>query len=127
MISDNNYSVTFDPVAINPECNIDNCRIVAYVHKVDMNDVSQNEVLNAAQKWLNDNTSIENIEAKDNQVRFVVNNNRSITIEGEVESYRIYNIHGQYIPNNATLMPGVYLVTYKTPEGVSGNTKLLIY
>ncbi len=127
MISDNNYSVTFDPVAINPECNIDNCRIVAYVHKVDMNDVSQNEVLNAAQKWLNDNTSIENIEAKDNQVRFVVNNNRSITIEGEVESYRIYNVHGQYIPNNATLMPGVYLVTYKTPQGVSGNTKLLIY
>ena len=127
MVSENNYSVTYAPIAVEEEWTLDNCRVAAFVHKVDKTDMSQNEVLNAAQVWVKEEASVDGIEAADDNVRFVVNENRTITIEGDVESYRLYNIHGQFLSNNARLEPGVYVVTYKTRNGNKGTTKLLVH
>ncbi len=127
-LGDNNdYSITYDAVDIESEWNLDNCRIAAFVHKVDKVDMSQNEVLNGAQEWITEAGSVEGIECDKENVKFVVNDNRTITIKGDVESYRIYNIYGQYMPGCAQLLPGVYVVTYKTIAGETGTTKLLVH
>ena len=123
----NNYSVTFDAIDIDPEWNLDNCRIAAFVHKMDKVDMAQNEVLNAAQKWITAMGAIEDVELNSDKVRFIVNDNRTITVQGNVESYRIYNMQGQYISNNTCILPGVYVVTYKTLSGERGATKLLVH
>ena len=125
--SGNEYSIEYDAIELKPEWNLDNCRIAAFVHKVDKVDMTQNEVLNASQKWLTALGAIDDVEKGEDDVRFVVNDNRTITILGDVESYQIYNMHGQYMANGATLLQGVYVVTYKTPSGERGTTKLLVY
>ncbi len=124
--SENDYSVTFDAIAIDPEWVLDNCRMVAFVHKMDKVDMTQNEVLNAAQKWITEMGAVEGIE-QDSEVRFVVNANRTITPTADVASYRIYTTQGVYVAANTQLVPGVYIVTYKTMQGTTGATKLLVY
>ena len=123
----NNYSVTYDAIEIDPEWNLDNCRIAAFVHKMDKVDMAQNEVLNAGQKWVTSTGSVNDIESNNEEVRFIVNDNRTITVQGNVESYRVYNMQGQYISSNTCILPGVYVVTYKTHSGERGATKLLVH
>ncbi|MBR6757616.1 MAG: Omp28-related outer membrane protein [Bacteroidaceae bacterium] len=124
--SENEYSVSFDAVEINPECNLDNCRIVAFVHKVDKEDMNQNEVLNAAQRWITGTHSVEGIESDDNDVRFVVNADRTISPFDNVASYRIYNVQGKYMPVRSQLLPGVYVVRYVTLAGNTATTKVVV-
>lgn len=124
--SENAYSVSYDAVEINPEFNLDNCRLVAYVHKMDKDDMTQNEVLNAGQRWINNTHSIDNIEAEKEEVSFVVNSNRTIVPVGNVVSYRIYNMQGRFISAQSQLLPGVYIVNYKTLAGNEGAAKVVV-
>lgn len=124
--SENDFAITFDDVAVDAEWNIENCRIVAYVHRVDKNDLTLNEVFNATQKWLSGKGAVEGIE-QDSEVRFVVNPDRTITPTVDIESYRIYNVQGQYITARSSLAPGIYIVSYKTLQGERGTTKLLVH
>ena len=123
----NNYSVTYDAVDIDAEWNLDNCRVAAFVHKVDKVDMSQNEVLNASQKWITAAGAIDDVELKNDDVHFYVNDDRTISIVGDVASYQVYNIHGQFMPTGTTLLQGVYVVTYKTRSGERGTAKLLVH
>ena len=124
--SENNYSVSFDAIELKEDWNLDNCRLVAYVHKMNKEDMSQNEVLNAAQRWISDTHSIEGIEADNDEVRFVVNDNRTLVPLCSVRSYRIYNLQGKYIPVRSQLLPGVYLVNYTTLAGNEKTTKVVV-
>jgi hypothetical protein len=123
----NNYSVTYDAVDIDAEWNLDNCRVAAFVHKVDKVDMSQNEVLNASQKWITAAGAIDDVELKNDDVHFYVNDDRTISIVGDVASYQVYNIHGQFMPTGTTLLQGVYVVTYKTHSGERGTAKLMVH
>ena len=123
----NNYSVTYDAVDIDAEWNLDNCLVAAFVHKVDKVDMSQNEVLNASQKWITAAGAIDDVELKNDDVHFYVNDDRTISIVGDVASYQVYNIHGQFMPTGTTLLQGVYVVTYKTRSGERGTAKLLVH
>ncbi|MBR5844201.1 MAG: Omp28-related outer membrane protein [Bacteroidaceae bacterium] len=122
----NEYSITYDAVELSADWNIDNCRIAAFVHKVDKVDMSQNEILNASQEWLTALGAIEGVESDSEAVRFYVDNNRTIAVQGDVASYQIYNVHGQYMPTGAHLLQGVYVVSYKTRSGECGTAKLLV-
>lgn len=124
--SENDYRVTFDAITLDTSWNANNLRLVAFVHKIDQEDMTQNEVLNAAQKKLSISGSIQETEKSKPEVRFYVNANRNITIQGDVSSYRIYNAQGQYIAHNTRLQPGVYIVEYKTHNGSTGTQKLLV-
>ncbi len=124
--SENEYAVNFDAIELNPDWNLENCRIVAYVHKMDKEDMTQNEVLNAAQRWISDTHSVDGVETDDNKVRFVVNAHRSIVPLNSVASYRIYNVQGKYMPIRSQLLPGVYLVRYTTLAGNVATTKVVV-
>ena len=89
--------------------------------------MSQNEVLNASQKWITAAGAIDDVELKNDDVHFYVNDDRTISIVGDVASYQVYNIHGQFMPAGTTLLQGVYVVTYKTRSGERGTAKLLVH
>ena len=89
--------------------------------------MSQNEVLNASQKWITAAGAIDDVELKNDDVHFYVNDDRTISIVGDVASYQVYNIHGQFMPTGTTLLQGVYVVTYKTRSGERGTAKLLVH
>lgn len=124
--AENDFTISYDAIAINSEWNLDNCRFVAYVHKMDKEDMTQNEVLNAAQKWVTAAGAVDDIVNDNDIVRFVVNPDRTIRPMADVNSYRIYNTQGQYISAHSQLTPGMYVVSYKTIDGLSGVTKLFV-
>ena len=88
--------------------------------------MNQNEVLNAAQRWITGTHSVEGIESDDNDVRFVVNADRTISPFDNVASYRIYNVQGKYMPVRSQLLPGVYVVRYVTLAGNTATTKVVV-
>lgn len=122
---ENKYTVSFDAINIDPTWNTDNMRMVAFVHLVDQEDLTKNEVLNAAQKRLSTDNAVQNIHT-DNNARFIINADRTITAPANVTSYHLYNPQGQYIPFGTRLLPGIYLVNYKTTSGATGTQKLLV-
>lgn len=121
--SDNDYTMTYDAQPLDPSWNLDNCRMVAFVHKINKDDINDNEVLNAAQKFLNGANSVDQVNIAD-EVVFFVTPQRTITANVALESCRIYNMQGQFISSYTHLQPGVYIIDYKTQEGVSGTYKL---
>lgn len=125
LVEGNKYSVSFDPITIKPEWVTDNLRMVAFVHLVDQEDMTKNEVLNAAQKWLTANGAVQGIQTN-TDAKFFINADRTITTPANVTSYRLYNTQGQYIPAGSRLQPGVYIVSYKTTAGTTGTQKLLV-
>ena len=88
--------------------------------------MTQNEVLNASQKWVTALGAIDDVESEKESVHFYVNDDRTISVLGDIVSYQVYNIHGQYIPSGSALLQGVYVVNYKTISGERGTTKLLV-
>lgn len=122
----NEFSIDYEAIEIDPEWNLDNCRVAAFVHKVDKADMTQNEVLNASQKWVTALGAIDDVESEKESVHFYVNDDRTISVLGDIVSYQVYNIHGQYIPSGSALLQGVYVVNYKTISGERGTTKLLV-
>lgn len=124
--ADNEYNVSYDAIELASDWNLDNCRVVAYVHKMNKTDMNQNEVLNAAQLWIRGTNAVENIQADKDEAYFVVNNNRTLTPSNNVVSYRIYNMHGKYIPVQAQLIPGVYIVNYTTFAGNTASCKVVV-
>lgn len=124
--SDNDFSVTFEDVEWDSDWVVENCRLVAFVHKYDNNDFANNEVLNASQKWLSGSSAVDGIDVDNERVQFVVTPHRTIQASAHVNSYRIYNLQGAFLSNNAHLAPGVYIVEYKTQAGTRGVSKVLV-
>lgn len=119
----NEYSVSFDAIALDPSWKTENLRMVAFVHLYDADDMYKNEVLNAAQKWLTRTDAVHGLLA-DKDAKFYINGDRTIAAPGNVRSYHLYNIQGQYIPAGTSLEPGIYIVNYKTLDGTTGVQKL---
>ncbi len=124
--ANNDYSISFDAISLDPQWNLDNCRLVAHVHKVNKDDMYDNEVLNASQKWITTAGAVEGVAQDREIVRFAVNPDRTIAYSADVKSCRIYNLQGQYISANSRLIPGVYVIEYKTQAGNRGTYKLLV-
>ena len=123
---ENKFSIEFEQIDLNTAWNADNMRMVAFVHLVDQNDMTKNEVLNAAQKWLTALGSVQGVQDKEGDVHFYINNDRTIAAPANVNSYRLYNTQGQFIATGSRLQPGVYIVNYKTTDGATGTQKLLV-
>lgn len=121
----NEYSVSFDAITLKPEWKTENLRMVAFVHLYDSEDMYKNEVLNAAQKWINRADALQGLHA-DNDALFYINADRTIAAPGNVRSYHLYNMQGQYIPTGTRLEAGIYIVNYKTIGGATGTQKLVV-
>lgn len=122
--SENEYSVTFDAQEIDDEWVLDNCRLVAFVHKINKSDINDNEVLNAGQKFLGQNAAIKDVTSGREDVVFYVTAQNRVCATAPIAGYRIYNMQGQFISAQSSLARGVYIIDYKTLKGERRSYKL---
>lgn len=120
----NAYSVSYPAVEVDEEWILDNCRIVAFVHKINKDDLTDNFVLNAGFYEFNP-SGIDTVKATE-KVNFKVDANRTITASENVDSFAIYDLQGHSLPTSTSLMQGIYIVKYTTAAGNNGVKKLYV-
>lgn len=111
VLDENNaYSVDFAPVAWQEDWERKNCRLMAYVHLMDKQNMRANEVLNAAQLMLPvDPSGIGQIEDAAS-VAIAIGADRRLHVTGQVTSLQLFDARGCAVDSRQTLPRGVYVV-----------------
>lgn len=126
--ADNTFSVDFAAADFNKLWNWDNCQVIAFVHMMNKDDMTKNEVLNAGSNKLNH--LITGIQAVSNgpstDVRFGVGANGTLQANVPVRSMQIHQLDGRIISNGMPLNSGIYVVSYTLHNGEAGARKVVI-
>lgn len=128
LTDDCTYSMNYDAATIDKSWNWDNCQVVAFVHKVDKTNITNNEVLNAGSNRLNGIVNgIDAHRAEANYpVRFITDGQRMIQANLPLKHLEIYDLSGKRLHQQTSLTPGVYVVRYTLPNGQAGTQKLMV-
>lgn len=118
------YKVSYDAVEVKDDWNLENCRVVSFVHKINPEDLTDNYVLNAGYYEFNP-ASVESV-ATSEYVRIYSVDGGRIMVSDNVSSYDIYDMQGVRLNANNTMQQGVYLVKYETKSGNAGVKKLYV-
>lgn len=108
--ADNKYSVDFAPVAWDAAWVRKNCRLVAYVHLMDKQNLKFNEVLNAAHVRLGGDASAIEAVPQEAPLRFSVDAAGRLRSSQPCAQLRLFNAAGQALDASAPLPRGVYVV-----------------
>ena len=122
------FSVDFTAATLDASWNWDNCQVIAFVHKVDKENMYNNEVVNAGSNLLNG--LVNGIHSMNDgtaqNVRFKVSGNRTIQPSQPLLGMKVYDMSGKRIQSNRSLPAGAYIIRYTLPNGKSGTQKLLV-
>lgn len=125
--ADNSFSVDYPSLQAGADWVWDNCRVIAFVHKVDKEDMTQNEVLNAGSNKLghlvNSITTATTEGTAD--VRFYLDAQGMLRANYPLASVQIYGLDGS-LQRSAGLQPGIYVVRYTLSNGAVGTQKLMV-
>ena len=126
--ADNTFSVEFPAAAWNADWVWDNCQVIAFVHKVDKENMTQNEVLNAGSNKLNHLINgIDGVRADAaTQVCFKVDARGMLQANLPVQSVQVYDLSGKGHSAQQRLNKGVYVVRYTLHNGESGTQKVMV-
>lgn len=125
--AEGNFDVKFEGVAMDARWKLENCEVVAFVHKVNTNDLADNYILNAGAERFNDyaqGVSAKAIE-RDDVLITVTPDGRIVASDSEVKLH-VYSLDGVRFDADSRLAGGVYVVRYQKPNGVSGVRKVMV-
>lgn len=126
--ADNTFDIAFEPAAWNSGWNWDNCQVIAFVHMMNKEDMTRNEVLNAGSNKLNH--LITGIHAvSDNlstDVRFGIGANGTLQANVPVRNMQIHQLGGQSVSTDMPLNSGIYVVNYTLHNGETGARKVIV-
>jgi hypothetical protein len=124
-------------VKVDPNWNVDNLNVVAFVHNYSTKpNVKERytdfNVYNAEKVQVRPH-SVDVDDVTDSQVTIITRQDNILEIVGEYESGVIYNVNGQSVatlrdsPTTSieNLTNGVYIVTLTLPDGAIYNTKIV--
>lgn len=123
------FRVDFGKTAVDAGWKTENCETVAFISRVDKQNLKQNQVLNAGgTRW---NKAVENgsgVESVDSEsdVRVYVDADRCLRIEGEYKSAQVYSMSGMRLSAGSILSPGIYVVRVALGEGRTLTRKLMV-
>lgn len=122
-----NYSVTFPIDALNAECVPANCKIVAFVHRVNTDDPADCFVLNTGiSATLGSDAGIGAPTVADPAELQVSVIDGRIVVSTPVRSVRVFTASGREV-NRALPQPcGVYIVRAILPDGSTASAKAIL-
>lgn len=126
--ANNDFSVEYPAVAFDSKWNKKNCHVVAFVHKMDKENMAGNEVLNAGSSKFN--SVVNGIDAVRSgatyDVRFSVGGDGVLRPNLPIKQLHVYDVAGKQVGTRGALRSGVYVVRYTLPNGVQGAQKLMV-
>ena len=124
---ENTFEAVYEPIQANKDWVWENCRVIAFVHKMDKEDMTQNEVLNAGSYRLGSTASAITRPLQDAaaDVRFYVDAKKTLRANYPLASLEVYSLDGSKQRVSA-LLSGVYVVRYTLSDGTQGTQKVLV-
>ena len=124
---ENTFEAVYEPIQANKDWVWENCRVLACVHKMDKEDMTQNEVLNAGSNRLGSTASAITRPLQDAaaDVRFYVDAKKTLRANYPLASLEVYSLDGSKQRVSA-LLSGVYVVRYTLSDGTQGTQKVLV-
>ncbi len=125
------FTVDFGSADFNPAWNADNCEVVAFISRVNKDDLRDNYVLNAGgTRW---NKEVENSsgsgitisDADSPRLNVYATPDHMIAVEGDYTAYSIFGLDGRRYSTANPLPRGIYVVSVAT-EGGRRSFKLKI-
>lgn len=125
--ADGTYSVDFALDKIDSDWTLDNCEIVAFVHKVNTEDMTDNYVLNAGATRYNDfaESSVKSVVA-DSDLRIFVRGDGQICCSDPLARLDVYTLAGIRCDAATRLPAGLYIVRATDATGHSAAKRVLI-
>ena len=125
--ADNCFEAEYQPFQIDKSWVWENCRVIAFVHKMDKEDMTQNEVLNAGSNRLGSTASAITRPLQDAtaDVRFYVDAKQTLRANYPLASLEVYSLDGSK-QRVSGLLSGVYVVRYTLSDGTQGTQKVLV-
>ena len=124
---ENTFEAVYEPIQANKDWVWENCRVIAFVHKMDKVDMTQNEVLNAGSNRLGSTASAITRPLQDAaaDVRFYVDAKKTLRTNYPLASLEVYSLDGSK-QRVSGLLSGVYVVRYTLSDGTQGTQKVLV-
>lgn len=124
---ENTFETVYEPIQANKDWVWENCRVIAFVHKMDKEDMTQNEVLNAGSNRLGSTASAITRPLQDAtaDVRFYVDAKQTLRANYPLASLEVYSLDGSK-QRVSGLLSGVYVVRYTLSDGTQGTQKVLV-
>lgn len=125
--ADNCFEAEYQSFQIDKSWVWENCRVIAFVHKMDKEDMTQNEVLNAGSNRLGSTASAITRPLQDAtaDVRFYVDAKQTLRANYPLASLEVYSLDGSK-QRVSGLLSGVYVVRYTLSDGTQGTQKVLV-
>lgn len=126
---DGSFDISFDAATPDTRWNLSNCEVVAFVHKVNADDMTDNYVLNAGAARFNEYTQNGVIGLRDTSSggpRVFVTPGRQISTTDPDASLEIFSLSGMSCDPSAILAPGVYMVRCTLPDNRSFVSKIAV-
>lgn len=124
---DATFSVSYPAQQLGADWVWDNCQVIAFVHRINKNDLSGNVVLNAGSNKLDRTpTSIDHATAETAPVKVFAGADRRLRTNMPVESMEVYDLRGCRLNASTPQQPGVYVVSVKTASGLRQAQKVVV-
>ncbi len=123
-----NFSVTYPKINPGKTKRPANAHVVAFVHRLNTADLTDNYVLNSGDSRPESNAAISSAtaDAAHASLRVSVSADGRIQVIEPVTSCRIYNAAGAACNPSAPQLPGVYLVVATLPNGATATAKAAV-
>lgn len=124
------FRVDFGNFPVKPEWKTDNCEAVAFICRVNKENLRDNYVLNAGgtrwNKVVDSGSGIDYTKVTPEPIRIYADSNHRIKVEGEYNAIEVYSLDGRRIASNSVLNPGIYVVDVILPGGNCKVSKIAI-
>ncbi len=125
--ADGAFDVSFDGIRPGDDWKLADCEVVAFIHKVNADDLADNYVLNAGATRFNEyaQTGVVGVaEVKTGDLRVFATRDGHITASDPDAVLEIYSLSGSRCDRQSVLCPGIYVVGWRLPDNTSGVCKV---
>lgn len=124
------FRVDFGSFPVNPGWKADNCETVAFICRVNKDDLRANYVLNAGgTRWnrlVDNETGVDSAISDSPKLKVYVSQDRRIAVEGDFRSLDIWSTDGRRMTSVSSLPAGVYAVSVILPDGSRQVSKIAV-
>lgn len=124
----NEFSVSYDAIELDKSWNLQNCKVIAFVHPVNKDDMFANVVLNAGSCNLDALVSGVDAVSSDasEHIRFLLDGEKTLKSNLPLTQWAVYTLSGASVSKNQPLDAGVYVIRYMLPNGQINAQKILV-
>lgn len=119
------FDVRLPDTDVNADWKLENCEIVAFICRVDKDNIRENYILNAGGSRWNEAVGVKQVSDDSSMPQISISPDRKISAHG-CRSIEVFTLSGMKTDSSASLDPGIYIVRTISASGIVRSTKIAV-